>query len=87
VARSRHQEAARVARQTALQGEDVADMGPCKRRGSTGEGMETLAYGKVVPAIWDQGQRLPPDTGVCRLRLAVPFDRSVARTALFKVKI
>src|SRR6266481_6277436 len=51
VARSRHQEAARVARQTALQGEDVADMGPCKRRGSTGEGMETLAYGKVVPAI------------------------------------
>src|SRR6267154_709873 len=44
VARSRHEEAARVARQTASQGEDVADMGPRKRPGSTGEGTETLAY-------------------------------------------
>jgi hypothetical protein len=42
VARSRHQEAARVARHTALQGEDMADSGPCKRLGFTGEGIETL---------------------------------------------
>src|SRR5258708_23526407 len=32
VARSRHQEAARVARRTALQGEDVAAMGPQELR-------------------------------------------------------
>src|SRR5712671_2607022 len=44
VARSRHQEAARVACQTASQGEDVADMGPRKRPGFMGEGTETLAY-------------------------------------------
>ncbi len=54
VARSRHQEAARVAPRTACQGEDVAGMGPCKRPGSTGEGTETLAYGKAAPAIRDQ---------------------------------
>jgi uncharacterized protein (DUF736 family) len=29
----------------------MADIGPCKRPGSTGEGTETLAYGKAVPAI------------------------------------
>src|SRR5258707_13168879 len=62
-------EAARVARRTACQGEDVAGMGPCKRRGFAGEGTETLAYGKAVPAIRDHGQRIA-DTGsaVCRYR-------------------
>jgi hypothetical protein len=55
VARSRHQEAARVARQTACEEEDVADMGPCKRPGFTGEGTETLANRKAAPAIRDPG--------------------------------
>src|SRR5216684_8750443 len=58
VARSRHQEAARVACQTACQGEDVADMGPCKRSSPTGEGTETLAYGKAASAIRDQASAL-----------------------------
>src|SRR5262249_18078650 len=48
VARSRHQEAARVARRTAAQGEDMADMGPCKSPGFKGEGTETLAYRKAA---------------------------------------
>src|SRR5262252_10850969 len=48
VARSRHQEAARVARGTAAQGEDMADMGPCKSPGFKGEGTETLAYRKAA---------------------------------------
>src|SRR5215831_3586607 len=54
-----------VARQTALQGEDVADIGPCKRPGFTGEGTETLAYRRAVAAIRDQAQRSHADTGVC----------------------
>src|SRR5258708_37483845 len=49
VARSRHQEAERVARQTALQGEDVADIGAGKRPGFMGAGMEDLEGGKDVP--------------------------------------
>ncbi len=56
----------------------------CKGPGFTGEGTETLAYKKAVPSY--SGPRASarlPDTGVCRLRIAVPFDRSVARTALF----
>src|SRR6266851_4331580 len=60
----------------------------CKGPGFTGEGTETLAYKKAVPSY--SGPRASarlPDTGVCRLRIAVPFDRSVARTALFTVKI
>ena len=79
-------EAARVARQTALQGEDVADMGPCKRPGSAGEGTETLAYRRAVPASRDQGQR-----SHCRHRGlstadSVPFDRSASRTALLTAR-
>src|SRR5258707_3030416 len=65
-ARSRHQEAAGVARQTALQGEDVADMGPGKRPGSTGEGTETLAYRRAGPAIRGQASAPPPNPGGCR---------------------
>src|SRR5262252_10446207 len=73
VARSRHQEAARVACQTAFQGEDVAGMGPCKRPGFTGEGTETLAYGQAARAIRDRAQRSPPRHRVCWLRIAVPL--------------
>src|SRR6266478_8517435 len=62
VARSRHQEAARVARQTAAQGEDMADIGPCKRPGSKGEGTEPLASRKAASATRDQGQRSRPQT-------------------------
>ena len=43
--------------QTAFQVEDVADMDPCKRLGCKGEGTETLANTKAIPAIRDQGQR------------------------------
>jgi hypothetical protein len=42
----------------------MADMGPCKRPGFTGEGAETLAYGKGVPAIRDQASARLQDTGV-----------------------
>jgi hypothetical protein len=61
-------------------------MGPCKRPGFTGEGAETLAHGKAVQAIRDQTSARATDTGVCWLRIAVPFDRSVAKTALFAVR-
>jgi hypothetical protein len=63
----------------------VVGMGPCKRPGSTGEGTETLAYRKAVPAIGTR-PALVSDTGVCRLRVSVPFDRSVAGTALSTVR-
>src|SRR5260370_1606148 len=62
VARSRHEEAARVACQTALQGEDVAGIGPCKRSSSTGEGIETLAYRRAVPTIRAQTIARLPET-------------------------
>jgi DNA-binding transcriptional LysR family regulator len=64
----------------------VADMGPCKRPGFTGEGTETLAYRKAVLAIRDQASARISDTGVCRLRIAVPFDRSAAGAALLMVR-
>jgi hypothetical protein len=65
----------------------VADMGPCQRPGSTGEGTETLAYGKgPQPSGTSPSIRLP-DTGVCRLRIAVPFDRSALRNALSTVRL
>jgi len=48
----------------------VADMGPCKRPGFTGEGTETLAYRKA--AIRDFGQRSLPDTEVYQLRIPLP---------------
>jgi hypothetical protein len=55
----------------------VAGMGPGKRPGSTGERTETLAYRKGP-----QLSRTEPNGRiqyqVCRLRIAVPFDRSVA---------
>src|SRR6266478_1627692 len=52
----------RGSRRTICQGEDVADIGPCKRPGFTGEGTETLANRKAVPAIRDQDQHTPPQT-------------------------
>ena len=36
----------------------MADTGPCKRSSPTGEGTETLAYGKAVSAIRDQASAL-----------------------------
>ena len=48
----------------------MADMGPCKRPGSTGEGTETLAYRKAVPAIRDQASARATETGACRLRVS-----------------
>ncbi len=64
----------------------MADMGPCKRPGSAGEGTETLAYRRAVPASRDQGQR-----SHCRHRGlstadGVPFDRSASRTALLTAR-
>jgi hypothetical protein len=76
----------RGSRGTAVQGEDVADMGPCKRPGLTGEGTETLASRKAVPAIRDQGQRSSPRHRGCRLWIKVPFHRSTAMTALITVR-
>jgi len=35
----------------------VADIGPCKRPGSRGEGTETLAYRKAAPTTRDQPRR------------------------------
>src|SRR6266851_4781258 len=40
-----------------LQGEDAANMGPCKRPGFAGGGTETLAYGKAAQPSRDQAQR------------------------------
>jgi len=52
----------------------MADMGPCKRPDFNGEGTESLAYRRAVAAIRDQAERSHADTGVCRLRIAVPLD-------------
>ena len=65
----------------------MADMGRCKRPGFTGEGTETLAYGKAVPAIRDQASARPPETRVYRPRIAVPCDRTAAITALSTVTL
>ncbi len=74
-ARSSHEEAARVARETASQGEDVAGMGPRKRSGATDEGTETLAYGKAVAAIRDQ-----PPRSHCRHRVLSAADSGAVRS-------
>jgi hypothetical protein len=52
-----------------------------------GEGTETLAYRKAVPAIRDQASARIADTGVCRPRISVPFDRSVAGATLLTVRL
>ena len=65
----------------------MAGMGLCKRPGFTGEGTETLAYGKAAPAIRDQASARATDTGVCRLRVSAA--RSIdapARPALLAVR-
>src|SRR5258708_2190208 len=56
-ARSSHQEAARVARQTATVARRRGKHGPRKRPGSVGEGTETLAYKKAVATLPDQERR------------------------------
>src|SRR5713226_1002055 len=74
-ARSRHQEAAQVARQTALQGEDVADM--VRARGPTRRAKEQKPWRterRSQPSGISPRARIA-DTGVCRLRTAVLFDR------------
>ncbi len=87
VARSRHQEAARVARQTASQGEDVADM--VRARGQVQRAKEQKRW-RTERRSQLSGTRPSAriaDTGVCRLRISVPLDRSVAGAALFTVRL
>ncbi len=63
----------------------MADMGPCKRPGFAGEGTETLAYRKgPQPSRTEPNGRI--QYRVCRLRIAVPFDRTAAGAALFTVR-
>jgi hypothetical protein len=64
----------------------VADMGPWKRPGFTGEGTETLASREAVPPSGTR-VRARPRHQACRLRIAVPFDRSAAGTALSTVRL
>src|SRR5216683_5944117 len=74
-ARSRHQEAAGVARQTALQGEDVADM--VRARGQAQRAKEQKPWRterRSQPSGISPCARIA-DTGFCRLRTAVLFDR------------
>ena len=68
-------ETARVARQTAFQGEDVADMGPRKRRRSWGEGTETLAYRKAAITLSAAARQRNADTNACQPMVSV---RSIA---------
>ena len=53
----------------------MADTGPCKRSSPTGEGTETLAYGKAVAAIRDQ-----PPRSHCRHRVLSAADSGAVRS-------
>jgi hypothetical protein len=64
--------------QTAIKGDDVADMGPRKSRCSRGEGTETLANRKAAIAL---PGRCPADNAAantCRLNGIGALDRSAA---------
>jgi hypothetical protein len=64
----------------------VAGMGPCERPDSTGEGTETLAYEKAVPAIRDQASALQtPD--LLGADIGCPFDRCALRNVLLTVRL
>src|SRR5713226_4297726 len=63
VARSRHQEAARVARRTACQREDVAGMGPCKRRASRAKEQKPWRTEGRSPRSGTRASARLPDTG------------------------
>jgi len=78
VARSRHQEAARIARQTALQEEEWQTWVRARGRAQRAKEQKPWRTERRSSLSGTTASTRLPDTGVCRLRIAEPFDRSPA---------